>query len=532
MIYLNDRFAWLNTKVTNNIKDVAASWFDVEAQRTASISQPQGNSNYGTAIANQNMPLRNNMKMRSATWLMNDGITERAIIQQTANNNHISSFVLMIGNSQYKVMQDAGSLSECVSKQSTANYIGGLSRRSVDFTRNITDDNGSYLARYATKVSGGYKWSIKALLNQFYIGYDDDIADGYINSLANDYERNPAAENTAFYFGYDIATRTYTTTSVRSIDATLNFDESKQVSVKIGGNTTYYFNFVTFGYDIAIRCNRSWSDDLCILKLSKWYDGANIQHLPLSGEDFCGGWGITYDEDSSSWKRTGNPITGEDIEVKKGEYVCVFGCSQLLYILNQLTPTPESVFPTYPTSVTCQMVDVVKSAAIYTFFPPFNVKTILQVWMAQTGIELRFSPNHPHGMYITQRKGEVYNTLVDSYEVKYDKASIYKGYKNYVKLAAGEIDEESVIIQTITINTTQMQGLDDEADVVTLPAREYWGIAPTTLPSKTYTRCVEVKLHCYYYEFRKIENINLFGYIYRVIEGKWSNGVATLQCLL
>lgn len=537
---ITDNRVKLPIEVNRTFANLAANWIEVEAQTSSTFKDVNTpNNSY-----RQNNPLvtQPNKSREIYVLSMPENVNERALIKIVDNDNKNTDNIAIVGNTLFKNMQDIGVIADIANAAASV-----IPKLTINFTRLLSETyvDGDqithyYWALYARKNARGFCWDVKALLENLYVGFGEGLNSSFcVQSLVNDFPRATSTANISFVTSVNSDNRTISTaiTLPSNTPDYLNFTEQKELVfwAASGSNVRLYTYFAGLGYTTKAKVtNLLISQDVIFLKASTYDDfsilGA-VTSVKFTADNFLGGVGIAYDAENNTYNNVGSWDAEKEYTIDGDEYylavnrsqfksACIQGGADNYLTLQGLTTTTTVLEPLRLT------------ARIYEIMPPFDVKTLLQMYQAAIGKELQWDYDSVNPMAIKERENSIYTDPLLSYSVQYNDVPLYKALANYVQVDKGETDEEPVTIQTISLNSNYFNGLEDKSEIVTLPAREYWADGLPTLANKSYKMAIECTTKMDYDTFRRLENIMIMQVEAVVIKGKWKQGIATLQCLV
>lgn len=537
---ITDNRVKIPVEVNRTFVNLAANWIEVEAQTSASFKDVNTpNNSY-----RQNNPLvtQPNKSREIYASSMPENVNERVLIKIVDNDNKNTDNIAIVGNTLYKNMQDIGAIADIANAPAsvipklTINFSRLLSETYVDSDQ-ITH---YYWALYARKNERGYKWDVKAILENLYVGFGEGLNSNFcVQSLVNDFPRATSTATISFVTSVNSDNRTISTAISLPSNTPdyLNFTAQKEVIfwAASGSNVKLWTYFAGLGYTAKAKVtNLLISQDVIFLKASTYDDLSTIgavTSVKFTADNFLGGVGIAYDAENNTYNNVGSWDVDKEYTIEAGEYYLAVNRSQFKSACIQGAADNYLALQGFTTTTT--ILEPLKlTAHIYEIMPPFDVKTLLQMYQAATGKELQWDYDSVNPMAIKERGNTIYTDPLLSYSVQYNDVPLYKALANYVQIDKGETDEEPVTIQTISLNSNYFNGLDNESEIVTLPAREYWTGGLPTLANKSYKMAVECTAKMDYDTFRRLEKIMIMQVEAVVIKGKWKQGIATLQCLV
>lgn len=528
----------LPVEVNRTFVNLAANWIEVEAQTSSSFKDI--NTPYSPYRQYNPLVTQPNKSREIYVLSMPENVNERALIKIVDNDNKNTDNIAIVGNTLFKNMQDIGVITDIanasVIPKLTINFTRLLSETYVDSDQ-ITH---YYWALYARKNARGFRWDVKAMLENFYVGFGEGLSSSYcVQSLVNDFPRATSAANISLVTSVNSDNRTISTaiTLPSNTPDYLNFTAQKELvfCAASGSNVRLYTYFAGLGYTTKAKAtNLLISQDVIFLKASTYDDfsllGA-VTSVKFTADNFLGGVGIAYDAENNTYTNVGSWDADKEYTIEGDEYYLAVNRSQFKAACIQ--GSADNYLTLQGLTTTTTLLEPLKlTVKIYEIMPPFDVKTLLQMYQAATGKELQWDYDSVTPMAIKERGNSIYTDPLLSYSVQYNDVLLYKALTNYVQVDKGGIDEEPVAIQTISLNSSYFNGLDAESEIVTLPAREYWADGLPTLANKAYKMAIECQAKMNYDTFRRLENIMIMQVEAVVIKGKWKQGIATLQCLV
>lgn len=537
---ITDNRVKLPIEVNRTFANLAANWIEVEAQTSSSfndVNTPQNSYR-------QNNPLltQPNKSREIYVLSMPENVNERALIKIVDNDNKNTDNIAIVGNTLYKNMQDIGVIADIANAPAsiipklTINFSRLLSETYVDSDQ-ITH---YYWALYACKNERGFKWDVKAMLENLFVGFGDGLSSSFcVQSLVDDFPRATSTATISFITSVNSDNRTISTAIALPANTPdyLNFTRQKRIvfGAASGPNVRLTTYFVGLGYTTKVKVtNLLISQDVIFLKASTYdgFGGGAVTSVKFTADNFLGGVGIAYDAENNTYNNVGSWDVDKEYTIDADEYYWAVNRSLFKYACTH-GGSNDDYFVLQNVTTTTTILEPLKTTAhIYEIMPPFDVKTLLQMYQAATGKELQWDYDSINPMAVKERENTIYTDPLLSYSVQYNNVPLYKGLANYVQVDKGDTDEEPITIQTISLNSNYFNGLDAEAEIVTLPSREYWVDGLPNLANKSYKMAVECTAKMDYDTFRRLENIMIMQVEAVVIKGKWKKGIATLQCLV
>ena len=537
---ITDNRVKLPVEVNRTFANLAANWVEVEAQTSSSFKDANNPNN----TYRQNNPLvtQPNKSREIYVLSMPENVNERALIKIVDNDNKNTDNIAIVGNTLFKNMQDIGVIADIANAASSV-----IPKLTINFTRLLSEtyvDSDQithyYWAIYARKNARGFKWDVKAMLENLYVGFGEGLSNSFcVQSLVNDFPRATSTATISFVTNVNSDNRSISTaiTLPAGTPDYLNFTAQKELVfwAASGSNVRLTTYFAGLGFTTKAKVtNLLISQDIIFLKAST-YDELSVlgavTAVKFTADNFLGGVGIAYDAENNTYNNVGSWDVEKEYTIEADEYYLAVNRSQFKSACIQGAADNYLAALQDVTTTTTILEQLKTTARIYEVMPPFDVKTLLQMYQAATGKELQWDYDSPNPMALKERGNSIYTDPLLSYSVQYNDVPLYKALSNYVQVDKGETDEEPVVIQTISLNSNYFNGLDNEAEIVTLPAREYWADGLPTLANKSYKMAIECTAKMSYDHFRRLENIMIMQIEAVVIKGKWKQGIATLQCL-
>lgn len=545
-IIINENNKQIELRYTPTIKDNSLNWFQIEANKSTSNNTSIWNSslwfNKGVnGVYNAITPLTI-ANYASVEQSKQEPILLKMI--QTANGEE-RNIMYIIGNRQLKCMQENGTIQNIfIAPISTYNKKGLCGKRTQNLysllTATYTDAHGNaryYWQDYGKFTIRGFAWSLKALLNEFYIKVDNNLPDINIYTPTKDFPQtnnNTSVHRIIFtrsYSNYWTLTNTFEVTTPNNINNILNITNS--YSWFFNGNTgqpdqRVEMTSICLGYNVKLIFPNN--DNICLLRAGKnYYDAFTI-------DDYIGGYGVVTEEDENGHitkKIQGTPLQGREIEIKSTDYfiaIDIYTLHQLLRYSGDIsTFTPE--YASYYNRIG-NNTPFVNNKQIYYYLPQLDLLQLFRIYQYCLNTEITIDEYNTMQTSIIPIDTTLKYFPIISYTQKFDTFGAIKAKRNYIKISAGENTEEKQILD-INLSNANILDIEAEADLVTLPSEEYFA-EPATHTAKSFTRCFEVVISINYADFKNnLTYISFFGQKARVLSGQWSeDNTAKLIVLL
>lgn len=558
MKIVNDSISF-DLKLTTEEKDNALSWFDIVAQKGATTE--------GVIFSTERIGIKGtetaytaSTPLIVATYGMLNNQRQEPLLAKltTATNNDKRVVCWIVGNRQIKAMQDTGTIRDIfLNPIAQYNVIGLCGRKSTQLNNNTTStyedahgNNRYYWQDYgevATGEKAGFKWSIKALLGEFYIKIADTLEDKYIYTPSADFPRSTTTTAHRVTTSYDQETKGYTLkntfTHISTIPTLTDVSSIKTWRFRNyntgqpSARTFVDMVGVNIGYDLTLTFNNNDTNTstLCLLRYGRTlYD-------ELTTDDYIGGYGVVTEVDADTGERTlkfsGTALTGREIEIKSTDTFFVIDIYLLRELLRLRDTETADIIPTMMAQGVNYRFNVLNSpyytTNIYNYTPKLDVLTIIRLYqyMLNTDIEINKNNVYPTELQPTDTTKRYYQIL--SYTQKWDNFSLYKAKKNYIKITKDEDEDEDTLILDCNLTGANVLELDEEAEIVTLPSKRNWDYT-STHSVKTFTRCYEALIKINYADYKtKLNYISFFGQKARVAEATYNeNDTAKVVLLL
>ena len=317
----------IQLKYTPTIKDNGLNWWNIESQKSVNSNKTIWNStlfgNKGVAsVYDATTPLS-----QASYVVIELQKTEPVLMKmiQTSNGED-RNIMYIIGNRQFKCMQENGTIrATATSPISAYNSVGLCGKRTTSFSQLIAatyiDDHGDtryYWQDYGEFTTQGFKWSIKKLLNEFFINVADDLADVNVYTPTSTFPYSETTTTQNIIVSGDNGASGYAGFTLKNIftcnqNEILNITHESYKLFRTQNQGAYRVELhgLCLGYDVKITINANV--DLCLFRLSKNYGEE------FTNDDYIGGYGVVTETDEEgriSIKTTGTSIVGREIEIK------------------------------------------------------------------------------------------------------------------------------------------------------------------------------------------------------------------------
>ena len=539
-IIINENNEQIELRYTPTIKDNSLNWFQIEANKSISNNTSIWNSslwsNKGVnGVYNAITPLTI-ANYASVEQSKQEPILLKMI--QTANGDE-RNVMYIIGNRQLKCMQENGTIrATAKSPISAYNSIGLCGKRTTNFSQLInatyTDEHGDtryFWQDYGEFTTQGFRWSIKKLLDEFFIKVADDLADVNVYTPTNT-------------FPYD-ETRTTTQNIVLTTDAEAEghagftiknkFTAPENEILNISEQVEFLFNLsayrvilygIRLGYDVTMVINTDV--DICLFRIGKQYS----YNQQFTIDDYIGGYGVVAEmneEGVRTLKQQGQSIMGKEVEIKATDvFIClpINAMYPLIEGRNMQTYLPDSA--TYTNTIT-NTPYYATGKYIYDYLPDIDILQLLRIYQFGLNRGITIDESILQTSIIPVPTQMRYYPII-SYVQKFDTFGSFKAKNNMIKI---EGDDNKTILD-VNLSLANVVELEDTAEVITLPSRAYYpDININTHTSKSFTRCYEVVISINYADFKSnLTYISFFGQKARVLSGQYDNKNQTAKLII
>lgn len=543
-IIINNTDEQLELRYTPTITDNSLNWFQIEANKSISNNTSIWNNsiwnNKGVnGVYNTITPLT------IASYASIDQSKQEPILAKLiqVSNGEDRNIMYIIGNRQLKAMQENGTI-RAIGKNplSVYNSIGLCGKRTQNLNQYIyttyTDEHGDtryYWQDYGEFTIKGFKWSVKSLLNEFYIKVSDDLQDINIYTPTNTfpYSNSPttqkivvSGDNSASgYAGFTIKNRFTCNTANNEI---LNITTESYQLFRTQNQGAYRVELygICLGYDVTMVINTDV--DLCLFRLSKYYGEE------FTSDDYIGGYGViteTDDEGVVTIKKTGTSITGREIDIKATDIFILIPIQTMFRLVNG--GNIQGYIPdiaTYNNTIAKSPYNA--NAHIYDFLPNIDILQLLRIYQFALNQDITIDESTLQTSIIPVPTQMRYYPIID-YTQKFDTFGNFKAKSNVIKIEGDNNNEETTILD-VNLSNANVVELEDIAEIVTLPSRVYFSdININTHTPKTFTRCYEVVISINYADFKdNLSYISFFGQKARVLSGQYDNENQTAKLII
>ena len=530
-------------KYTPTIKDNGLNWWNIESQKSVNSNKIIWNStrfgNKGIAsVYDVTTPLT------QASYVVIEQQKMEPVLMKMVqtSNGEDRNIMYIIGNRQLKCMQENGTIrATAKSPISAYNSIGLCGKRTTNFSQLInatyTDEHGDtryYWQDYGEFTTQGFRWSLKKLLNEFYIKVADDLADVNVYTPTNT-------------FPYD-ETRTTTQNIVLTTDAEAEghagftiknkFTAPENEILNISEQVEFLFNLsayrvilygIRLGYNVKMLINTDV--DVCLFRINKQY--SYNQQFTIA--DYIGGYGVITEVNEDgvrTLKQQGTPIVGKEVEIKATDvFIClpINAMYPLIEGRNMQTYLPDSA--TYTNTIT-NTPYYATGKYIYDYLPDIDILQLLRIYQFGLNRGITIDESILQTSIIPVPTQMRYYPII-SYVQKFDTFGIFKAKNNVIKIEGDEQYEEITILD-VNLPSANVIELEDTAEIVTLPSRAYYpDVNVNTHTAKTFTRCYEVVISINYAEFKdNLSHISFFNQKAKVLSGQYDNESKTAKLII
>lgn len=530
---------------TPTIKDNSLNWWNIESQKSVSISKTIWNltpfANQGiTGVYNALTPVT-----KSSYAVIDKQKTEPILMKLIqASNGEDRNIMYIIGNRQLKCMQENGTIrATATSPISAYNSVGLCGKRTSNFSQLITstytDEHGNtryYWQDYGEFTYQGFRWSIKKLLNEFYIKVADDLADINIYTPTNTFPYDEARTTTqtikltsdagaSGYAGFTIKNKFQCNGNNEILNITKDIYWEYR-TLNQGGYRVELYG-VCLGYDVKMIIN---SDvDLCLFRMSKRYTEE------FTSEDYIGGYGVITESDEEgvvTIKKTGTSIVGREVEIKATDKFILIPIQAMFRLINggdMQGYIPDEV--TYTNNI-INTPYYATNRSIYDYLPDIDILQLLRIYQFGLNQDITIDESTLQTSIIPTPTQMRYYPII-SYTQKFDTFGIFKAKKNLIKIEGDDSNEEITIID-VNLSNANVVELEDTAEIATLPSRAYYpDVNINTHTAKSYTRCYEVVISINYADFKEnLSYLSFFSQKSRVLSGQYDNETQTAKLII
>lgn len=536
----------IQLKYTPTIKDNGLNWWNIESQKSVNSTKSIWNDtnflNKGiTGVYNAITPLS-----QARYVVVEQQKTEPVLMKMVqTSNGEDRNIMYIIGNRQLKCMQENGTIrATATSPISDYNSIGLCGRRTTNFSQLIistyTDEHGDtryYWQDYGEFTYQGFKWSLKKLLDEFYIKVADDLEDVNIYTPTNTFPYDEARTTTqnifvsgdngaSGYAGFTIKNEFVCNSSQNEI---LNITTESYQLFRTQNQGAYRVELygLCLGYDVIMSINANV--DLCLFKLSKSYGEE------FTSDDYIGGYGVITETDEDGVviiKKIGTSIVGREIEIKATDTFILIPIQTMFRLVNGGNIQGYiSETATYPNTIT-NTPYYANDKYIYNYLPDIDILQLLRIYQFSLNKSITIDESTLQTSIIPVPTQMRYYPII-SYTQKFDTFGSFKAKKNVIKIEGDDNNEEMTILD-VNLSSANVVELEDTAEIVTLPSRAYYpDVNVNTHTSKSFTRCYEVVISINYADFKNnLTYISFFGQKARVLSGQYDDKNQTAKLII
>lgn len=513
----------IQANYTPTIKDNALNWFNIEAQKSVTNNTTIWNN---TLLPNQGVtgvygtltPLT-----KSSYVVIEQQKVEPILMKMIqASNGEERNVMYIIGNRQLKCMQENGTIREMAKSPISAYNVKGLcGKRTQNFnkynTATYTDAHGDtryYWQDYGEFTTQGFKWSIKKLLNEFYIHVADELADVNIYTPITTFPLHHASYTYTGNIHTEFSGKTMRITSVTLVSTYqpyvfLNLYNTKEWDFGNGITLTA----INFPYEFEMKVGR------CLLKY-----GANVNSL--TKDDYLGTYAVVLEEEG--YKKIGNHNTPiPSIKWESNVYYAMISMQDLydLCIGKDLTGEDSNSFSLYDYTPFYRY-------EIADYLPEIDILQLLRIYQFALNKDITIDESTLQTSIIPMPTQMRYYPII-SYTQKFDTFGSFKAKKNVIKIEGDDKNEEITILD-VDLSNANVVEIDDSAEIATLPSRAYYPeINVNTHTAKSFTRCYEVVISINYADFKNnLTYISFFSQKARVLSGQYDNESQTAKLII
>ena len=535
----------IQLKYTPTIKDNGLNWWNIESQKSMNTNKTIWNNtlfeNKGVVgVYNAITPLS------QTSYVVIDQLKIEPVLMKMiqTSNGEDRNIMYIIGNRQFKCMQENGTIrSTAKSPINAYNSVGLCGKRTTNFSQPITatyiDDHGDtryYWQDYGEFTTQGFKWSIKKLLNEFFINVADDLADVNIYTPTSTFPYSEITTTQNIIVSGDNGASGYAGFTIKNIftcnttqNEILNITHEFYQLFRTQNQGAYRVELygLCLGYDVKITINANV--DLCLFRLSKNYGEE------FTNDDYIGGYGVVTEKNEEgvrTLKQQGTPIMGKEVEIKATD---VFICLPInaMYALiegrNLQTYLPDSA--TYPNTIT-NTPYYANDKHVHDYLPDIDILQLLRIYQFNLNKSITIDESTLQTSIIPTPTQMRYYPII-SYVQKFDTFGNFKAKNNVIKIEGDDQYEETTILD-VNLSNANVVELEDMAEIVTLPSRAYYpDVNINTHTAKTFSRCYEVVISINYAEFKNnLSYISFFNQNARVLSGQFDNESQTAKLII
>lgn len=533
----------IQLKYTPTIKDNGLNWWNIDSQKSVNSNKTIWDStpfsNKGIAgVYNTITPLS-----QASYVIVDQQKTEPVLMKMIqASNGEERNIMYIIGNRQFKCMQENGTIrATATSPISAYNSIGLCGKRTTNFSQLITstytDEHGDtryYWQDYGEFTFKGFKWSIKKLLNEFFIKVADELADANIYTPTNTFPYDEARTTTQNillttdaeaegHAGFTIKNK-FTTPN----NEVLNISEQFQFLFNLSAYRVILYG-IRLGYNVTMVINTDV--DVCLFRIGKRYS----YNQQFTIDDYIGGYGVVTEineEGVRMLKQQGTPIMGKEVEIKAtDEFICIpiNAMYPLIEGRNLQGYLPDSA--TYSNTIT-NTPYYANDKYIYNYLPDIDILQLLRIYQFVLNKSITIDETVLQTSIIPVSTQMRYYPII-SYVQKFDTFGSFKAKNNVIKIEGDDNNEEMTILD-VDLSSANITELEDTAEIVTLPNRAYYpDVNVNTHTAKSFTRCYEVVISINYAFFKSnLTFISFFGQKARVLSGQYDNENQTAKLII